>query len=140
MQLDDLSMQMLQAEQPNYAIKTKQLETHQAVAGDIMQHNEITVQELADQLQAKKTIYLIDVRQPEEHQAFNIGGVLIPLTSLAEHLDTIPKDASIVVYCRSGQRSHKAQEFLSKAGFAHVRNLRGGVLAWQHEMGGEAPL
>ena len=67
------------------------------------------------------------------HQEFNIGGKLLPLGSLAtageEMVDWI--DEEIVVYCRSGNRSGMAKHLLSQMGFKKVRNLTGGMLAWQ---------
>jgi len=75
---------------------------------------------------------LLDVRNPDEHAAFNIGGHLIPLNVLPESLDQIPQDKSIVIYCRSGHRSQLALEFLQQRGFQNIKNLVGGVLAWSH--------
>jgi rhodanese-related sulfurtransferase len=80
---------------------------------------------------------LLDVREPEEHAAFNIGGILLPLGQIqAMQLDDIEdlKEQELVVYCRSGMRSMQACMVLESAGFRHVSNLAGGMLAWQ-EMG-----
>jgi rhodanese-related sulfurtransferase len=52
------------------------------------------------------------------------------IESMEEH-----KNDEIVVYCRSGQRSAMAQSLLESAGFSNVRNLTGGVLAWQEAFG-----
>jgi len=40
------------------------------------------------------------------------------------------KDREIVIHCRSGARSQKAALILKNAGFTHVENLAGGILAW----------
>lgn len=77
-----------------------------------------------------ESIYLLDVRNEDEHAAFNIGGHLIPLATLPESIAKIPKDKPIVIYCRSGHRSQLALEFLQQHGFHNVRNLVGGMLAW----------
>jgi rhodanese-related sulfurtransferase len=37
----------------------------------------------------------------------------------------------VVVHCKSGGRSAAAQEYLTRQGFTNVRNLLGGMLAWQ---------
>ncbi|MGB3798740.1 MAG: rhodanese-like domain-containing protein [Lewinella sp.] len=41
------------------------------------------------------------------------------------------REQEIIVYCRSGKRSAMAQELLRQSGFKHVRNLEGGMLAYQ---------
>ncbi|HRE31615.1 MAG TPA: rhodanese-like domain-containing protein, partial [Candidatus Berkiella sp.] len=96
-----------------------------------MQSHQITVQELAQKLSNNETFFLLDVRNPDEHAQFNIGGHLVPLAHLPESLAQIPEDLPIVIYCRSGHRSQLALEFLQQHGFRDVKNLIGGVLAWQ---------
>lgn len=91
----------------------------------------ITNDEVAELISQNSPLFLLDVRTPEEHQAFNIGGTLIPIDQLADRLAEIPTHLPIVVYCRSGHRSHLAMEFLRKNGFADVKNLTGGMLAWK---------
>ena len=92
----------------------------------------ITVQELKRRLGEGDNITLIDVREPHEHQEFNIGGKLIPLGNIPSSIeDLLPhQDDEIVMYCRSGQRSGMAQQFLIQAGFKNVLNLEGGMLAF----------
>ena len=51
---------------------------------------------------------LVDVRSPEEHIAFNIGGQNIPLQNLEEHRKELQKQEAIVFYCQSGKRSRQA--------------------------------
>lgn len=96
-----------------------------------MQSHQITVQALAERLEKSEPTFLLDVRNEDEHAAFNIGGELIPLSSLADSLAKIPLDLPIVVYCRSGYRSQLAVEYLQQQGFQDVKNLVGGMLAWQ---------
>ncbi|MCL4155599.1 UNVERIFIED_CONTAM: hypothetical protein GTU68_037936 [Idotea baltica] len=93
----------------------------------------ITTQELKDRLDKNQIINLIDVREPYEHEEFNIGGSLIPLGELPTRLSdlTIEKDQTVVVYCRSGNRSGMGQFLLKEAGFTDVLNLEGGMLAWE---------
>lgn len=94
----------------------------------------ITVEELKKILSQSDTVHLLDVRSQEEHQAFNIGGQLIPLPELSERLDEIPTNKPIVVYCRSGVRSQTAVECLSTAGINNAKNLIGGMIAWQNAL------
>jgi molybdopterin/thiamine biosynthesis adenylyltransferase/rhodanese-related sulfurtransferase len=76
--------------------------------------------------------FVLDVREPHEYPIANLGAPLIPVGSLPQRLGEIPvgKDAEIVVHCRSGARSQKAALALKEAGYTHVENLAGGILAW----------
>ncbi len=84
------------------------------------------VAELLDQ----DDVQLIDVRQPEEHQAGRIaGGRLVELAHLPAQVDTIDRDRPVVFYCRSGSRSAMATQAFRGAGF-DAYNLAGGLLEW----------
>lgn len=94
---------------------------------------DITVTELKEYIDSQKDFILIDVREPYEFQAYNIGGYLIPLATLQHAIEewTELKDKEFVVICRSGARSAAAKNFLEYNGFANVRNLLRGLLEWQ---------
>lgn len=94
---------------------------------------DITIEELKERMGNNEALYIIDVREEHEFDEFNIGAQLIPLGELPERLDEIEadKDAEIIVHCRSGARSGRAKEYLSSEGYSNVRNLIGGMLAWQ---------
>ncbi len=98
---------------------------------------DINVQELKERLDKGEDVVLIDVRQPNEHQEFNVGGKLIPLGTVPLRMNEISedKDVEVVVYCRSGGRSGQAKQFLMQNGFTNVRNLQGGMLAWVDAFG-----
>ena len=82
------------------------------------------------ELLAQGEIQLIDVRQPQEHEAGRIAGDrFIELAQLATHVDTIDRDRPIVFYCRSGSRSAMATEAFRGAGF-DAHNMLGGLLEW----------
>jgi rhodanese-related sulfurtransferase len=95
--------------------------------------NEITVIELKQRLDKGEDLLVIDVRESYEFDEFNIGARLIPLGNLATELHDLDDfmDNEIVVHCRSGARSAAAQDYMRKQGFEKVRNLAGGILAWQ---------
>ena len=65
----------------------------------------MTVDELKEILANKTPIALLDVRTQEERQEFNIGGYHIPLSELTQRWQELPKDQTLVVYCRSGGRN-----------------------------------
>jgi rhodanese-related sulfurtransferase len=98
----------------------------------------ITVQELKNRMDAGENIRLLDVREPNENAAFNIGGTLLPLGDI-RNMQTDPidewKDDEVIVYCRSGNRSGQAAMILEQMGFKNIKNLTGGMLAWQENFG-----
>ena len=96
----------------------------------------ITVDELKTRLDAGENIHLLDVREPSENADFNIGGTLLPLGEIRNmNTDAIDdwKDEEIVAYCRSGNRSGIAAQFLEQIGFKNVKNLVGGMIAWRQK-------
>jgi len=94
---------------------------------------EITVTELQTQLASDNKPYLLDVREDVEvAQAKLAFDKHISVGDLVDEYETLPKDRTIVVYCRSGARSQRAIEFLKDRGFDHEKliNLKGGIHAW----------
>lgn len=87
--------------------------------------------ELKAYLASNENIQLIDVRSPQEHQLFNIGGQVIPLPDLPKRLDELNKNKMIIIYCHSGIHSLIAVKILLDAGFTDVNSLSGGIVAWQ---------
>ena len=95
---------------------------------------EISVKELKRRLDAGDNLVLVDVREPHEHSAGNIGGTLIPMGEIPARMDELDADQEIVVYCRTGNRSTRVAEFLQDSGFDKVLNLTGGIRAWSNEI------
>lgn len=95
---------------------------------------EITVQEVKSRLAVGEPLHILDVREPEEYAEFNIGGKLLPLGNVlsmqTEAIDSW-KNEELIIHCRSGKRSMQACLFLESMGFTNVKNMIGGVLAWQ---------
>jgi adenylyltransferase/sulfurtransferase len=100
---------------------------------------EITPRELKARLDRGDDIYILDVREPHEYQICNIGGHLIPLGDLASRVNELDSSREIVAHCRTGKRSAQASEFLLKAGFRKISNLKGGILAWSDEVDPSVP-
>jgi rhodanese-related sulfurtransferase len=98
----------------------------------------IQVHELNKKLQNGENIHLVDVRESFEHDAFNIGGILLPLGEISmgdtQKIDHL-KDEEVYLYCRSGNRSGQAALILETMGFTNVTNVVGGMLAWQDNFG-----
>jgi rhodanese-related sulfurtransferase len=94
----------------------------------------ISVEELKARIDAGETLHLLDVREPGEHAEFNIGGTLLPVGQIRNlMIEDIEdwKDQEVICYCRSGNRSGQACMILETTGFSNVKNLTGGMMAWQ---------
>ena len=93
--------------------------------------DDVTVEELKFFIDNNDGVFLLDVREPQEHQICSIpGSVLIPLGELPNRISDLGGHEDVVVHCKSGVRSAKAVKILSDAGFKKVRNLSGGILRW----------
>ncbi len=94
----------------------------------------ITAQELSTLLHYNSNVQLIDVREPEEHAEFDIGGELIPLGDIVRQIDKISTDRPVVLYCHHGIRSQIAiQRLMEKYPFTNLINLIGGTAAWEKQ-------
>ena len=93
--------------------------------------SEITVHELKRRIDAGEKLTIVDVRNPEEYQICKIpGSQLLPLPELNKRFQELNADTEIILHCKSGMRSSKAQQFLREQGFQKTLNLKGGILAW----------
>ena len=100
---------------------------------------EITPRELKQRLDRGDDLFVLDVREPHEFQICNLNGYLIPLGDLPRRAHELDSSREIVAHCRSGKRSADAVEFLRKAGFRKIWNLKGGILAWSDEVDPSVP-
>ena len=98
---------------------------------------EISVQELRTRLESGEKLHLIDVREEWEYQEFNIGAENIPLPVLMNKLQELMdwKDEEVILHCKSGSRSFQAAQILKQFGFSNVKNVTGGLHAWQSHFG-----
>ncbi|MBE9223347.1 rhodanese-like domain-containing protein [Cyanobacterium stanieri LEGE 03274] len=93
------------------------------------QYQLISPQEL-EQRMKNNSVVVIDVREKDEYEKGHIPGALLkPLSEFsAKELASYP---NIVLYCRSGKRSHTVAEKLIETGMTMVTELKGGITAWQ---------
>ena len=76
---------------------------------------------------------LIDVRTPEEFAAGHLAGAeLVDFNApdFREQISDYARDASYVIYCRSGNRSAGARAVMTELGFTDVADIDGGIVAW----------
>jgi len=95
--------------------------------------DEITPEALAELLRSVEPPFVIDVRDPWEWAISSLaehGARLIPVEEIGARISEIPRDMSVVVYCRSGKRGLIAASTLKDAGYRRVSNLSGGILRW----------
>lgn len=94
----------------------------------------ITAIELKKSIAAKEDFLLIDVRENFEHEQFNIGGSLIPMSSFLQNIQKIPTDKPVIFYCEKGIRSVIVIQRLEEShGYKNLINLTGGMRAWRSE-------
>lgn len=78
---------------------------------------------------------VIDVRSIAEFKGGHIvNAINIPMNGFGNSMKQLEKhrDKPIVAVCRSGSRSGAACSMLRKNGFENVKNLRGGMMAWEN--------
>ncbi|MHB1595699.1 MAG: adenylyltransferase/sulfurtransferase MoeZ [Streptosporangiaceae bacterium] len=109
----------------------------EAIAGST-----ITALELKDMLDRKESIFLVDVREPNEYEIVSIpGAVLIPkdefLTGAA--LEKLPQDKRIVLHCKAGARSAECLAVVKNAGFSDAVHVGGGIVSWVNNVDPSLP-
>ena len=79
-----------------------------------------------------KDAYIIDVREDEELRETGTikGAVHIPMMTVPNNLNKIPKDREIYMLCRSGIRSYDVSAYLCELGYDAV-NLAGGIIEYR---------
>ncbi len=94
-------------------------------------------QEEAARIMAEETGFVIaDVREPSEYaEGHIVGAINVPLSTIGSTpLAALPDlNQRILVYCRSGVRSKKASEKLSKIGYSNILEF-GGIMSWKGEI------
>ena len=98
--------------------------------------SEISSSELIEKSKLSIDYFLLDVRELDERNEFNIGGKWIPINEIPNRLNELPdkkNNDEIIIYCRSGYRSANVCHYLNELGYKNVFNLKGGILNWNNE-------
>ena len=91
-----------------------------------------SAQEASLKVKKERNVAFLDVRTDTERKQGSIRGSFhIPITSITSSLNELKKfkDAEIICYCRTGNRSLNAAAKLKKLGF-NASNLKGGIIRW----------
>jgi adenylyltransferase/sulfurtransferase len=96
----------------------------------------INVNQLSLQINNQTPLFLLDVRELDEYQLCSLPNAhLIPMQSIPQHIDKVPRDIPVVVYCHHGMRSASVIRFMEQqADFQNLINLEGGIHAWAEEI------
>ena len=93
-------------------------------------------QEAAKEMMDTQEVIILDVREQDEYDSSHISGaVLLPVGSIDEDTaaEVIPeKDSTVLVYCRSGNRSKTASSTLVELGYTNIYEF-GGINTWPYE-------
>lgn len=89
-------------------------------------------------LEADPNVVLLDCREPmETNLGYIPGAILIPLGDMEARVESmVSKDKTVVVYCRSGNRSIFGADIMQQKGYANVTSMSSGIRGWV-DMGGE---
>lgn len=97
--------------------------------------NEISPSEVKQKRDQDEPVIVIDVREDDEVAGGMIPGAKhIRLAEIPERLQEIDKDRETIMVCRSGGRSGRACEFLALQGYTNIKNMVGGMLAWEWDV------
>ncbi len=95
---------------------------------------QVISQETAKDMMDNEDVYIIDVREPSEYEEGHIkNSILVPLGTLETEITKVVPDlnSTILVYCRSGNRSNQAGNKLVDMGYTNVYDI-GGINTWEY--------
>ena len=104
---------------------------------------EVSPTEVKQRLNSGERLFLIDVRQPEEHQLTRIEGAeLIPMDTIPNHLgrlESLADEAPLVVFCHHGMRSANVVNWLRGQGVTASQSMAGGIERWSTDVDPSTP-
>lgn len=91
----------------------------------------VTVQDLCHLLDRDEDAWILDVRSDAEVEQNEIPVAHhIHITQLPEHMDEVPRDQPVYIFCGSGVRSMIAASLLRRAGWENLTSVLGGLAGW----------
>jgi len=93
---------------------------------------DVSAEEAARLIGTLNNLVILDVRTQEEYDIEHIqNAVLIPVQELENRVGELFKDETLLVYCRTGNRSQTAVNILEENGFTKIYHMNGGITAWK---------
>ena len=106
-----------------------------STAGSKEAYHKISAEE-AKEMMDNQEVIILDVREQDEYDGGHIpGAVLLPVGTIDEDTaaEVIPeKDSTVLVYCRSGNRSKTASSKLADLRYTNIYEF-GGLTTWPYE-------
>lgn len=97
-------------------------------------YGNITVDQVQKVIDENPGIVLLDVRTQLEHDEDALdGSVLIPIDEIAARVSEIDKDATYLLFCRSGNRSGQVYDYLKSEGYTKLFNMQGGMVEYRNK-------
>lgn len=100
-------------------------------------YTQISAQQAKEVMDQQPDAVILDVREQGEYDAGHIpGAVLLPVGSIDGETagEAIPtQDTTVLVYCRSGNRSKTASAALAQLGYTQVYEF-GGIQDWPYDV------
>lgn len=96
----------------------------------------ITAQKAKQIMDNEPDVIIVDVREAYEYNEGHVpNALLLPLGDIEKlAATTLPdKDATLLVYCRSGARSQVGSRTLLKLGYTNVLDF-GGIIDWPYDV------
>ena len=98
-------------------------------------YQQITQEEAKEMMDTQEVI-ILDVREQDEYDSGHIpGAVLLPVDAIDEDTaaEVLPEtDSTVLVYCRSGNRSKTVSSTLADLGYTNIYEF-GGINTWPYE-------
>lgn len=96
--------------------------------------NQMTVHVLKQKIDDGEDLVLVDVRAEEERAQGKIEGSQAWNDETMEMIESLPKDAEIIIHCHTGGRSQALADALRRRGYTNLHNVTGGIHAWSEEI------
>ena len=83
---------------------------------------------------AQPGVIILDVRTPEEFNAGHITNAIninLEGSDFSSEVSKLDKNATVAVYCRSGNRSGVATDQMAEIGFTDMYDMQGGIVDWE---------
>ena len=92
--------------------------------------NELTPEDLLRMLERNEKVHLIDIREDYEFEDGHLPCIHMPMETVFERADELPRDIPVVIYCQSSKRSSAMAYMLNREkGLQNVFSVRGGYKA-----------